>query len=186
MMQFAAQRAKTTALPQSLICSPAIGAPSKSEGSVLIACLVSGVDCGEGPERAVHQHGQRPRSLWPETAVATYVRCICTATSGDRQPSLWCSLTGHSELCSRCAPPSVAPPPGPGDWMFSAYVSNFLAEHEYATAPADAHGGGGVTYAGLTLHKPARWHVLWGTGMSALMWCVLFRLHGSRCIMSCS
>ncbi len=37
---------------------------------------------------------------------------------------------------------------------------------------ADAHGGGGVTYAGLTLHKPARWHVLWGTGMSALMWCV--------------
>ena len=40
---------------------------------------------------------------------------------------------------------------------------------------AGAHGGGGVTYAGLTLHKPARWHVLWGTGMSALMWCVLLR-----------
>ena len=38
---------------------------------------------------------------------------------------------------------------------------------------ADAHGHGGVTYAGLTLHKPARWHVLWGTGMSALMWCAL-------------
>ena len=38
---------------------------------------------------------------------------------------------------------------------------------------ADAHHGGGVTYAGLTLHKPARWHVLWGTGMSALMWYAL-------------
>ena len=36
---------------------------------------------------------------------------------------------------------------------------------------ADAHHGHGVTYAGLTLHAPATWHTVAGTGMSALMWC---------------
>ena len=39
-----------------------------------------------------------------------------------------------------------------------------------------ASGGGhgddhhGVTYEGVTLHKPARWHSAVGTGMASLMW----------------
>lgn len=33
------------------------------------------------------------------------------------------------------------------------------------------HGGDhGVTYAGLTLHKPLRWQVAWAHGLSGLMW----------------
>ncbi|KAK9817267.1 hypothetical protein WJX72_012046 [[Myrmecia] bisecta] len=32
------------------------------------------------------------------------------------------------------------------------------------------HHGEAVTYAGLTLHKPATWHTVAGTGMCALMW----------------
>lgn len=36
---------------------------------------------------------------------------------------------------------------------------------------ADAHHGPGITHAGLTLHAPATWHTVVGTGMSALMWC---------------
>jgi len=31
-----------------------------------------------------------------------------------------------------------------------------------------------VTHAGLTLHKPAAWHTVVGTGMSALMWFWVF------------
>ena len=32
------------------------------------------------------------------------------------------------------------------------------------------HHGPGVTYEGLTLHKPARWHVIAGEGFAAAMW----------------
>ncbi|KAL9272777.1 NADH dehydrogenase [ubiquinone] 1 beta subcomplex subunit 2-like protein [Drosera capensis] len=32
------------------------------------------------------------------------------------------------------------------------------------------HGGHGVTYKGITLHAPKRWHVITGKGMCALMW----------------
>ena len=35
------------------------------------------------------------------------------------------------------------------------------------------HDDHGVTYEGVTLHKPARWHSAIGTGMASLMWCVL-------------
>lgn len=40
-----------------------------------------------------------------------------------------------------------------------------------AGARAAGHGHhDGVTYEGLTLHKPARWHVVWGKGLAGLMW----------------
>ena len=43
-----------------------------------------------------------------------------------------------------------------------------------ATSRRFASGGGhddhGVTYEGVTLHKPARWHSVIGTGMASLMW----------------
>ena len=35
---------------------------------------------------------------------------------------------------------------------------------------AGGHHGEGVTYAGLTLHKPARWHVLCGEAFGGIMW----------------
>ena len=36
--------------------------------------------------------------------------------------------------------------------------------------PAGSHHGEGVTYAGLTLHKPSRWHVLGAEAFGGLMW----------------
>ena len=35
---------------------------------------------------------------------------------------------------------------------------------------AGGHHGEGVTYAGLTMHKPGRWHVIGGEAMAGLMW----------------
>ena len=35
-------------------------------------------------------------------------------------------------------------------------------------------GGEGVTYQGVTLHKPGVWHQATATGMSALMWFWVF------------
>ena len=31
-----------------------------------------------------------------------------------------------------------------------------------------------MVHEGLELHPPAKWHVYWGTGMSALMWFWVF------------
>ncbi len=43
---------------------------------------------------------------------------------------------------------------------------------------AGGHHGEGVTHAGLTLHKPARWHVVTGKGFAAAMWFwVLYRFY---------
>ena len=76
-----------------------------------------------------------------------------------------CTRSFAAGLCD--PPPSNTHSDPPPHMHFDATYPKLFVRY----ASADAHHGAGVTHAGLTLHKPARWHVLWGTGMSALMWC---------------
>ncbi|EIE20758.1 hypothetical protein COCSUDRAFT_33883 [Coccomyxa subellipsoidea C-169] len=55
----------------------------------------------------------------------------------------------------------------------AANSSSVIRSTQQCRGMASDHGPP-VTYAGLTLYKPARWHVLWGEGMASLMWFWIF------------
>jgi len=78
--------------------------------------------------------------------------------------------------CARGALQAVEATSGPGlrDQVPCTMATASVPRLSSRTFAADAHHGHGVTHAGLTLHKPAAWHTVVGTGMSALMWFWVF------------
>ena len=56
-----------------------------------------------------------------------------------------------------------------------AAANNASRRRGFASGSSGGHDDHGVTYEGVTLHKPARWHSAIGTGMASLMWCVFLK-----------
>lgn len=74
---------------------------------------------------------------------------------------------GRLRSCSRLLQTQLAPQAAQAAAAGAARPAQQQLQHLRGFASGHGHG---VTYEGLTLHPPARWHVMWGTGMCALMW----------------
>ena len=49
-----------------------------------------------------------------------------------------------------------------------------IADADLQTSAAGGHHGEGITYAGLTMHKPNKWHVRGAEAFAGLMWLWIF------------